>query len=55
MMFNHNADLYVCYKFGYKQAYGWIVIIINPNRVLQVNFHVLPHLTFDPRISWRPI
>ena len=27
-------------KFGYKQAYGWKVI--NPNRVLQVNFHIWP-------------
>ena len=25
-------------NFGYKQAYGWIVI--NRNRVLQVNFHI---------------
>ena len=25
-------------KFGYKRAYGWKVI--NPNRVLQVNFHI---------------
>ena len=27
-------------KYGYKQAYGWKVI--NPNRVLQVNFHIWP-------------
>ena len=32
-------------KFGYKQIQGWNVI--NPNRVLQVNFHIWPHLTFD--------
>ena len=36
-------------KFGYKQAYGWKVI--NLNGVLQVNFHILPHLTFD-LLTW---
>ena len=36
-------------KFGYKQAYGWKVS--NRNRVLQVNFHIWPHLTFD-LLTW---
>ena len=27
-------------KLGYKQAYGWKVI--NPNKALQVNFHIWP-------------
>ena len=31
-------------KFGYKKAYGWKVI--NRNGVLQVNFHIWPHLTY---------
>ena len=37
-------------KFGYKQASGWEVI--NPNRVLQVKFHIWPHLSFD-LLMWR--
>ena len=37
-------------KFGYNQMQG-----CNRYRILQVNFHILPHLTFDPRISRRPI
>ena len=32
-------------KFGYNQMQGWKVI--NRYRILQVNFHILPHLTFD--------
>ena len=32
-------------KFGYKQMQGWKVI--NRYRVLQVNLHIGPHLTFD--------
>ena len=40
-------------KFGYNQMQGWKVI--NRYRILEVNFHILPHLTFDPRISLRPI
>ena len=32
-------------KFGYKQMQGWKVI--NRYRVLQVNLHIWPHLTFD--------
>ena len=32
-------------KFGYNQMQGWKVI--NRYRILEVNFHILPHLTFD--------
>ena len=32
-------------KFGYNQMQGWKVI--NRYRILQVNFHIWPHLTFD--------
>ena len=35
----HRASLEAT-KFGYKHAYGWKVI--NRNRVLRVNFHILP-------------
>ena len=38
-------------KFGYKQAYGWEVINPYTYRVLQVNFQILPHLTFD-LLTW---
>ena len=40
-----EASSYLPIKFGYKLAYYWKVI--NPNRVLQVNFHIWPHLTCD--------
>ena len=32
-------------KFGYNQMQGWKVI--NHYRILQVNFHILPHFTCD--------
>ena len=32
-------------KFRYNQMQGWKVI--NRYRILEVNFHILPHLTFD--------
>ena len=32
-------------KFGHNQMQGWKVI--NRYRILQVNFHIWPHLTFD--------
>ena len=32
-------------NFGYKQMQGWKVI--NRYRVVQVNLHIWPHLTFD--------
>ena len=32
-------------KFGHNQMQGWKVI--NCYRILQVNFHIWPHLTFD--------
>ena len=32
-------------KFGYNQMHGWKVV--NRYRILQVNFHILTHLTFD--------
>ena len=41
----HGGQYRASTKFGYKQMQGWKVI--NPNRVLQVNFHIWPHLTFD--------
>ena len=36
-------------KFGHNQMQGWKVI--NRYRILQVNFHIWPHLTFD-QLMW---
>ena len=41
----HGGQHRASTKFGYKQMQGWKVI--NHYRVLQVNLHIWPHLTFD--------
>ena len=46
---NTHTQTHLLPESGYKEAYGWKVI--NPNSVLQVNFHIWPHLTFD-LLTW---